>query len=143
MTPVKRWPLRALGVLIVLLVALGMVWSLFTVPAQTNHALFSPLFEVYQRIKTHFYKPENSPDARLLKGAIQGMIETLNDPYSRYLSPDEVRQFNEGFEREVLEEFGGLGMQIEVRDGRLLVVAPLYDTPAFRAGIEAGDWIIE
>ncbi|MDW8141743.1 MAG: S41 family peptidase, partial [Candidatus Bipolaricaulota bacterium] len=37
----------------------------------------------------------------------------------------------------------GLGMQIEVRDGRLLVVAPLYDTPAFRAGIEAGDWIIE
>ncbi len=141
-----RWQIgsRALGISLVLLVALGMLWSLLVAPAQPNSStLFAPLFEVYQRVKNQFYKPENSPDARLLKGAIQGMIEALEDPYSRYLPPDELRQFNEGFEKEVLEEFGGLGMQIEVREGRLLVVAPLHDTPAMRAGIEAGDWIFE
>ena len=121
------------------------LWVLFAARGQqpTASTLFTPLFEAYQRIKSNFYRPENAPDARLLKGAIEGMVESLGDPYSRYLSSDDYRQFNEGFEKEVVEEFGGLGMQIEVRDGKLLVVAPLHDTPASRAGIEAGDWIIE
>ncbi len=129
---------------VTVLVVAGL-WGLFAVRGQqpTAAPLFSPLFEAYQRIKSNFYKPEDAPDARLLKGAIQGMVETLGDPYSRYLSPEDYRQFNEGFEKEVVEEFGGLGMQIEVRDGKLLVVAPLHDTPASRAGIEAGDWIVE
>ncbi|MFN4218002.1 MAG: S41 family peptidase [Candidatus Bipolaricaulia bacterium] len=133
----------ALGVALVF-VAAGL-WGFFAVRGQQPGApaLFSPLFEAYQRIKSNFYRPENAPDARLLKGAIEGMVETLGDPYSRYLSADDYRQFNEGFEKEVVEEFGGLGMQIEVRDGKLLVVAPLPDTPASRAGIEAGDWIVE
>lgn len=130
--------------LIVTLVLAGL-WGLFAARGQqpSTPTLFSPLFEAYQRIKSNFYRPENAPDAHLLQGAIQGMVETLGDPYSRYLPVEDYRQFNEGFEKEVVEEFGGLGMQIEVRDGKLLVVAPLHDTPASRAGIEAGDWIIE
>jgi carboxyl-terminal processing protease len=133
-----------LFVLTVIVVVAGL-WGLFAVRGQQPNApvLFGPLFEAYQRIKSNFYKPENAPDARLLKGATEGMVEVLDDPYSRYLSADEYRQFNEGFDKEVIDEFGGLGMQIEVRDGKLLVVAPLHDTPASRAGIEAGDWIIE
>ncbi len=136
---------RSLLIGFVLALVTAGLWGLLAARGQPPNAptLFSPLFEAYQRIKSNFYKPENAPDAHLLKGAIQGMIETLGDPYSRYLSVDDYRQFNEGFEKEVLEEFGGLGMQIEVRDGKLLVVAPLHDTPASRAGIEAGDWIIE
>lgn len=128
-----------------LAVAVAVLWGLFAARGQSPNAsvLFSPLVEAYQRIKSNFYRPENAPDARLLKGAIEGMVETLDDPYSRYLPAEDYRQFNEGFEREVIEEFGGLGMQIEVRDGKLLVVAPLHDTPASRAGIEAGDWILE
>lgn len=131
-------------ILAVVLVVAGL-WGLFAVRGQQPNgpALFGPLFEAYQRIKSNFYKPEDAPDARLLTGAAKGMIEALNDPYSRYLSVDEYRQFNKGFDKEVIDEFGGLGMQIEVRDGKLLVVAPLHDTPASRAGIEAGDWIVE
>jgi len=130
--------------LVLTLVGAGL-WGLFAARGQQPNAstLFSPLFEAYQRIKSNFYRPENAPDAHLLKGAVQGMVETLGDPYSRYLPVEDYKQFNEGFEKEVLEEFGGLGMQIEVRDGKLLVVAPLHDTPASRAGIEAGDWIVE
>ncbi len=139
----KLYRSLALGIALVF-VAAGL-WGFLAVRGQQPGApaLFSPLFEAYQRIKSNFYRPENAPDARLLKGAIEGMVETLGDPYSRYLPAEDYRQFNEGFEKEVIEEFGGLGMQIEVRDGKLLVVAPLYDTPASRAGIEAGDWIIE
>jgi carboxyl-terminal processing protease len=130
--------------LVLTLVGAGL-WGLLAARGQQPNAstLFSPLFETYQRIKSNFYRPENAPDAHLLKGAVQGMVEALGDPYSRYLPVEDYKQFNEGFEKEVLEEFGGLGMQIEVRDGKLLVVAPLHDTPASRAGIEAGDWIIE
>lgn len=130
--------------LVITLVVAGL-WGLFAVRGQAPNTstLFSPLLEAYQRIKSNFYRPENAPDARLLKGAIEGMVQTLGDPYSRYLPAEDYRQFNEVFEKEVVEEFGGLGMQIEVRDGKLLVVAPLHDTPASRAGIEAGDWILE
>lgn len=136
---------RSLLLGLALILSAAGLWGLFAVRGQqpSAPALFSPLFEAYQRIKAHFYKPENAPDARLLKGAAQGMVEALNDPYSRYLSADEYRHFNESFDKEVVDEFGGLGMQIEVRDGKLLVVAPLHDTPASRAGIEAGDWILE
>lgn len=138
---VKRITWR--GFLLICMLAMSI--GLLVARGQSPHAptLFTPLLEAYQRVKANFYRPENAPDARLLKGAIEGMIKALGDPYSRYLSPEDYRQFNEGFEKEVLEEFGGLGMQIEVRDGKLLVVAPLHDTPASRAGIEAGDWIIE
>lgn len=136
---------RSLVLIVILVFVAAGLWGLFAVRGQQPNApaLFSPLFEAYHRIKSNFYRPENAPDARLLKGAIEGMVKTLSDPYSRYLSAEDYRQFNEGFEKEVIEEFGGLGMQIEVRDGRLLVVAPLHDTPASRAGIEAGDWILE
>jgi carboxyl-terminal processing protease len=136
---------RSVVIGLVILLSVAGLWGLFAAPGQqpSTSTLFSPLLEAYQRIKSNFYRPENAPDARLLKGAIQGMVETLGDPYSRYLPVEDYRQFNEGFEKEVVEEFGGLGMQIEVRDGRLLVVAPLHDTPASRAGIEAGDWILE
>ncbi len=144
MTPKKTFYRGLLLSLVFLVVAAGL-WGLFAARGQQPHAptLFTPLFEAHQRIKSNFYRPENAPDARLLKGALKGMVEALEDPYSRYLPAEEYRQFNEGFEKEVIEEFGGLGMQIEVRDGKLLVVAPLYDTPASRAGIEAGDWILE
>lgn len=136
---------RSLTLVLAIAVVIAGLWGLFAVRGQPTGAptLFSPLFEAYQRVKSHFYKPEDAPDARLLKGAIKGMLETLDDPYSRYLSSEEYRQFNEGLGKEILDEFGGLGMQIEVREGKLLVVAPLHDTPASRAGIEAGDWIIE
>lgn len=144
MTPKKTFYRGLLLGLVFLVVAAGL-WGLFAARGQQPNAptLFAPLFEAHQRIKSNFYRPENAPDARLLKGALKGMVEALEDPYSRYLPAEEYRQFNEGFEKEVVEEFGGLGMQIEVRDGKLLVVAPLHDTPASRAGIEAGDWILE
>jgi len=73
----------------------------------------------------------------LVNGAIKGMLQTL-DPHSSYLTPEMLKQV----EVETKGSFGGLGIEIGVKDGVLTVIAPIDDTPAFRAGLQAGDKII-
>lgn len=75
--------------------------------------------------------------ARLLTGAYRGMLQEL-DPYSQYIGPDEM----EDLRIETEGEFGGLGIEVIVQDGILTVITPILDSPAFRAGVMAGDKII-
>ncbi len=75
---------------------------------------------------------------QLIDGAITGMLASL-DPHSAYLTPDLYRDL----EVETRGSFGGLGIEITIRNGLLTVVAPIEDTPAYRAGIKAGDQIIK
>lgn len=75
----------------------------------------------------------------LVYGAIEGILEKLGDPHTRFMDPDlfkEMKVETEG-------SFGGLGIVITIRDGRLLVISPIEETPAYKAGIKAGDWITE
>lgn len=72
-------------------------------------------------------------------GAISGMVESLNDPYTIFLPPEEAKIF----ESDIQGNFEGVGMEIGVRDGVLTVISPLKNTPAYRAGILAGDKIIK
>jgi len=74
----------------------------------------------------------------LIKGAIRGMLTSL-DPHSAYLTPDLFKEL----QTETQGKFGGLGIEITIRDGLLTVVSPIEDTPADRAGIKAGDQIIK
>lgn len=74
----------------------------------------------------------------LLQGAIEGMLQKL-DPHSSYVSKDELRRMQEDFSG----EFGGIGIQIGMRDNQLVVIAPIEDTPACKAGLQAGDLILE
>ncbi len=73
-----------------------------------------------------------------INGAIKGLVESYDDPYSLYLTPEEAAEFGET----ISGNFGGVGMEIGVRNGLLTVIAPLADTPAEAAGILAGDAII-
>jgi carboxyl-terminal processing protease len=75
---------------------------------------------------------------KLIDGAITGMLASL-DPHSAYLTPDLYRDL----EVETRGSFGGLGIEITIRNGALTVVAPIEDTPAYRAGLKAGDQIIK
>src|SRR5712691_806183 len=75
---------------------------------------------------------------KLLDGAINGMLNAL-DPHSAYLTPDLYKELQVDTEG----SFGGLGIEITVRDGVLTVVSPIEDTPAYRAGVKAGDQIIK
>src|SRR5712664_4484308 len=75
---------------------------------------------------------------RLIDGAITGMLASL-DPHSAYLTPDLYRDL----EVETRGSFGGLGIEITIKNGALTVVAPIEDTPAFRGGLKAGDQIVK
>jgi len=74
---------------------------------------------------------------QLVYGAIRGMLATL-DPHSSFLTPDMFEEM----QADTHGEFGGLGLEITIRDQRLQVVSPIEGTPAFAAGIKAGDQII-
>jgi carboxyl-terminal processing protease len=75
---------------------------------------------------------------QLIEGAVNGMLTSL-DPHSAYLTPDLYREL----QVDTQGSFGGLGIEITVKNGILTVVSPIEDTPAFRAGIKAGDQILK
>src|SRR5467141_3105968 len=85
------------------------------------------------------YYVDSLDERRLYQMAIDGMLDQLNDPYSVFLKPDDFRQLSEA----TTGNYSGLGIQIDVRDGWITVVAPLPDTPAERAGIQTGDRITQ
>lgn len=80
---------------------------------------------------------EATDQRELIYGAVRGMLETL-DPHSSFLTPD----MYEDMQADTHGEFGGLGIEIAIKHKALIVVAPIEDTPAFQAGIKAGDRII-
>jgi carboxyl-terminal processing protease len=75
---------------------------------------------------------------KLVYGAINGMLSSL-DPHSSFLPPDMYKELK----IETKGSFGGLGIEITIKDGYLTVISPIEDTPAFRAGIKAGDQILK
>lgn len=90
--------------------------------------------EVLQRIKNDYVVEVD--DEELLEHAIRGMLSGL-DPHSNYLNSDEYSELRIG----TSGEFGGLGIEVTMESGFVKVISPLDDTPAYRAGIEAGDLI--
>jgi carboxyl-terminal processing protease len=85
------------------------------------------------------YYVDSIGETDLYQKATRGMLEQLQDPYSVLLTGDDYRALTE----QTSGNYAGLGIQIDVRDGWITVVAPLPETPAQRAGIETGDQIIE
>jgi carboxyl-terminal processing protease len=84
------------------------------------------------------YYVDSIDERKLYEMAIDGMLDQLHDPYSVYLKPEDFRQLSEA----TTGTYTGLGIQIDVRDGWITVVAPLPDTPAERAGVLTGDIIV-
>ncbi|HHT9118263.1 MAG TPA: S41 family peptidase [Candidatus Hypogeohydataceae bacterium YC38] len=76
--------------------------------------------------------------SELLTGAYRGMLEGL-DPYSQFIDPEELEELRV----ETEGKFGGLGIEVVVRDGILTVITPIIDSPAFRAGVMVGDKIVK
>ena len=87
--------------------------------------------------RSRHYVDETKPKD-LIQGAIRGMLATL-DPHSAYMTPEMYKEM----QVETKGEFGGVGIQIGVKDNRLAVIAPIEGTPAHRAGIKAGDFIVK
>lgn len=92
--------------------------------------------EVYNAIKQGYVEPVE--DKKMIANAISGMLSNL-DPHSAYLDTDAFKDLQVGTQG----EFGGLGIEVGMEDGLVKVVSPIEDTPAFRAGLKAGDLIFK
>ena len=91
--------------------------------------------EIFAKIKNDYVEPIEDKD--LLENAIRGMLAGL-DPHSAYLVPEDYKELQAG----TSGEFGGLGIEVGMEDGFVKVISPIDDTPAFRAGVKAGDLVI-
>ncbi len=102
-----------------------------------------PTFEesLFEKVRSHVshYYVDSLSDSELYRKAADGMLVELKDPYSELLTGDDFKALTE----QTTGNYAGLGIQIDVRDGWITIVAPLPDTPAERAGLESGDQIIE
>jgi len=98
-----------------------------------------PFFEALTLIRDEYIEEEVDLD-EVVQEAIKGMLKALDDPYTRYMDSQIYQRENEDM---FLGHFGGLGIIISVKDEQLIVISPIVDTPAYRANIKPGDFIVE
>ena len=107
--------------------------------SQKKDALYEKLDlfgDILETINNEYFKQINEGEA--IDGAINGMLQSL-DPYSSYMSPKTFKNMN----TETKGEFGGLGIEVTMEGGLVKVITPIDDTPADKAGIKSGDYIIK
>ena len=108
-----------------------------TVAAKDDHFEALKRFsQVLDMVESHYVKPVSRKD--LIDNSIKGMIEEL-DPHSTFLTPEDYKDM----QVDTAGKFSGIGIEISLDQGRLIVVSPIEDTPAFKAGLQAGDLILE
>ncbi|MFD1707655.1 S41 family peptidase [Siminovitchia sediminis] len=93
--------------------------------------------QVFQLIQKSYVEKVGGEE--LIQGAIQGMVRTLNDPYSVYMDAETAEQFNDSLD----SSFDGIGAQVTIEEGKLIIVAPIKNTPAEKAGLKPKDQILK
>lgn len=99
---------------------------------------FSLFWDAWQYIKEYYLKASELNNQEMVYGAIKGMVDSLKDPYTVFFKPDDAKKFTE----DVSGNLSGIGIEIGKKDGILTVISPLEETPAWKAGLKAGDKIL-
>jgi carboxyl-terminal processing protease len=139
----KRWKILSVTQWLLIL-SLVVVLNLTTAQdkkksqAEEYHELMQVFVDTFEQVERNYVKDVDR--RKLLEAALTGMVREL-DPYSSYISPKELARFTQSVE----QEFGGVGIQVQLdpRTRRILVISPLPDTPAYHAGVRAGDIVME
>ncbi|MEK7111473.1 MAG: S41 family peptidase [Patescibacteria group bacterium] len=108
------------------------------VPSENKDINFNLFWEVWNKLEKEYLDDGSIDKQKMFYGAISGMTAALGDPYTVFLPPKKQEESRE----ELAGEFGGVGIQLGFKSERLVVIAPLDDTPAKLAGILAGDFIL-
>src|SRR3989338_7415869 len=106
---------------------------------QPENVDFSLFWKIYSDLSAKYVDKGKIDAQEILYGAISGMVNSVGDPYTVFFEPATSKKFQE----EISGSFGGVGIEIGKRNSILTVIAPIKDTPAFKAGIQAGDKIIK
>jgi len=99
------------------------------------YELYKVFIDTLDQVERNYVKEVDR--RQLIEAAIEGMLDKL-DPYSSYIGPDQLKRF----ETSVESKFGGIGIQINVDRGVLTIISPLVGSPAYKAGLQAGDRVI-
>ena len=105
-------------------------------PAEVD---FSPFWRAWNLLEEKYVDKKELNSQEMVWGAISGLAGSLQDPYTVFFPPEEKKLF----ESEVKGNFEGVGMEIGIKNNILTVVAPLKDTPAYRAGLKPGDKLLK
>lgn len=108
-----------------------------TLARKGAYDFFDTVVDIRSEIMRNYV--EQPDEKKMLDGAVNGMISTLNDPYTDYFPPAEL----EDFDKQTRGSFSGIGAEISEQDGHVVIVSPLEDSPAFKSGILAGDIVLE
>lgn len=100
---------------------------------------FTLFWETWQTLKEKFIDKTKFDNQKMLYGAISGVVNSLEDPYTVFMNPEESKKFLE----DVSGKFEGVGMEIGQKKGQLQIISPLEGTPAQKAGLRAGDKIVK
>lgn len=100
---------------------------------------FSLFWQVWDLMAQKYYDKSKLIPSQMIYGAIEGMVASAGDPYTTFLPPVQNKIVNE----DLSGSFGGVGIEIGYRGGHLAVIAPLHGTPAEKAGVKAGDFIVK
>ena len=110
-----------------------------TKEADFSDVNLSTFWEVWETLDEKYPDAKNVSTEDRVWGAISGLVNSVKDPYTVYFTPPEAEEFATS----IKGEFSGVGMEIGLRDKVLTVISPLKNTPAFKAGILAGDVILK
>ncbi|MCL6571240.1 MAG: S41 family peptidase, partial [Bacillus sp. (in: Bacteria)] len=97
---------------------------------------FTKLYEAFDTLNDEYF--EDLDQNKIINGAINGMVESLDDPYSDYMSNDEAK----GFHSSISSSFEGIGAEIQEKDGHIIIVSPIKGSPAEKAGLKPNDMIM-
>lgn len=100
----------------------------------TNYAVIGEFMDVFQKVRSDYV--DKVDDEKLIRGAIAGMLSSL-DPHSNYLDESDFQNLAIKLEG----SYGGLGLSVTMEDGAVKIIAPIEDTPGYRAGLKSGDFI--
>ncbi len=107
-------------------------------PAGTN-VDFSLFWDVWQRLQSSYIDKADLNVQKMVYGAISGMVNAIGDPYTLFLPPHD----NTDFKDNLSGQFDGIGAQLDMKDGNVIVQTPLKGNPAEKAGIRPGDYILK
>lgn len=100
---------------------------------------FSLFWQAWDQIHKDYVKPKDLDNQKLIYGAISGMVNSINDPYTVFFDPKDAKTFLD----DVNGSFEGVGIEIGIKNGQIQVISPLKGTPAQKAGILPGDKIMK
>lgn len=104
----------------------------------TSNVSFDQFWTVWQKLESDYYDKTKLDSQKMLNGAISGMVGSLDDPFTVYLPPVQNDNFKEG----LAGQFQGIGAELGLKDKQIIVISPLKGSPAIKAGIKAGDYIL-